>query len=45
MRTGLLLVLAALVDVVDDDDELPLEPHAATVSAVATSATTPPALA
>jgi hypothetical protein len=44
MRTGLLLVLAALVDDVVDV-ELPLEPHAATVSAVASSATTPPALA
>jgi hypothetical protein len=38
-------VLAALVVLVDDDEPSPLEPHAATVSATASTATPAPALA
>src|SRR6476646_10816006 len=45
MRTGL-LALAAALEVVDEDDELelPLDPHAATVSAAASTASAAPAL-
>src|SRR5262249_875441 len=44
MRTGLLLFAAALVVLLDVEVSLPLEPHAATISAVARTASAAPAL-